>query len=176
MDLEVLAGDECQWRVRDESYDGEVAADAVLLDDLCRPPRRMGGGFGRPTHHAGDEHHRLGDRLLGLGVPVPLHQTGELAHERRVHHVVVLGFDAELAMVATELGEELDEVGVAGFCRDGFEDVVDHAMEGDLLCGHRDAEQVPEVGVDREHPGEDVGREPVGLPVHRCSQLMQRVA
>ncbi len=90
--------------------------------------------------------------------------------------MVVLGFDAELAMVATQLGEELDEVGVAGLRGDGFEYMVDHAMEGDLLCGHRDAEQVPEVGIDREHPGVDVGHEPVGLPVHRCSQLMQRVA
>ncbi len=162
--------------MREEPDDRQVAGDPVLLDDFGGPARGMGRALGRAAHHPGHQHHRLRDGLLGLGVPVSGHEAAELAHQRRVHHVVMLGLHPELAMVASELREELHEFGMPGLGRNRFEDMIDDAMEGDPLGGHRHTEQVTQVRVDREHPGVDVGDEPVGVPIDSRPQLMQRMA
>ncbi|SKY69817.1 Uncharacterised protein [Mycobacteroides abscessus subsp. abscessus] len=79
-------------------------------------------------------------------------------------------------MIAPELCEQFDEVGVAVVGRNHFEGVVDHSEERLTQMRHLRGKKVAKVGIESKKAREDAARERVGVASDDLTHVVQRVA
>ena len=75
---------------------------ALVRDDLGVPVRRVGVGLRAGQHLRGDHRVRVGPRLVVLDAPLLARERPHRLDQRAAHHLVVLRFHVELAVVTAE--------------------------------------------------------------------------